>query len=164
ETTNTGKDTLYYCVGGHPALSIPDSTFDDWEIAFDCDEPLNSLMVTPDMFIDGKTTFPVVHTNGVFPLTRDLFKYDTLIFENLKSKTVTLRTKDGKHGATVDFGDFPSVAIWTMMKDGADYVCLEPWQGMGQRVGETSSLENRWDVLTVDPDQTSKKSFSIELF
>lgn len=164
ETTNIGANALYYCVGGHPALSIPNSTFDSWEIAFDKDEPLNSLMVTPDIFIDGSTTFPVEHTKGVFALTRDLFKYDTLIFENLTSSTVTLRTKDGLHGASVDFSEFPSIALWTLMKDGADYVCLEPWQGMGQRTGETSSLENRHDVIRLESGTASTKTFSIELF
>ncbi len=164
ETKNTGDSTLYYCLGGHPAIALPDSTFGDWELQFEKSEPLNSLMVAPDLLIDGANTYPVVHKNGVLPLTRELFQYDTIIFEGLTSTTLTVRTKDKLCGATLDFKEFPTVAIWAKTVDGADYVCLEPWQGTGQRIGETTSLENRHDVLKVEPNETSKKTFSIELF
>ncbi len=164
EVSNTGADVMYYCLGGHPAISLPDSTFNDWELVFDKAEPLNSLFMSPKMLIDGDRTYPIEHKDGVLPLTRDLFHYNTLIFENLKSTKLSVRTKDKKFGATVDISDFPTLGIWTLQEDGADYICLEPWHGMGQRIGETSSLKDRHDVLALNPNETSKKTFSIELF
>ncbi len=166
EVTNLGEKALYYSVGAHPALSV-NGHFADWEVEFEKEEDLVSIDLNENGLIDPENTFPVSLENRVLKLNRfkdEFLKKDTLTFERIKNKKVTLFGKDREHGLIMCFDDFPSFAIWTHETRDADYVCLEPWQGMGQRSGETTSLENRFDVATLPQGKTDKKSLSIELF
>lgn len=166
EITNTGDKELYYSVGAHPALSV-NGHFADWEVEFEKEEDLVSIDLDENGLIDPNAEFDVPLENRVLKLERfksEFQKKDTLIFERIKNKKVTLFGKDREQGLIMCFDDFPSFAIWTHESRDADYVCLEPWQGMGQRTGETTSLEKRFDVLTLPQGKTDKKSLSIELF
>jgi len=166
EIENTGDKELYYSVGAHPALSVG-GHLSDWEVEFEIEEDLISIDLDENGLIDPRNTFPVTLENRVLKLNRfkdEFLKKDTLTFERIKNKKATLYGKGREHGIIICFDDFPSFAIWTHETRDADYVCLEPWQGMGQRTGETTSLENRFDIVTLPQGKTDKKSLSMELF
>ncbi|MDO4617922.1 MAG: aldose 1-epimerase family protein [Clostridia bacterium] len=163
---NTGDIPLYYTVGAHPALTVPGKMV-DWTIEFQKDENLSSIDLDENDLIDPDAKFSVPLDNGFLPLSafKDAYlKKDTLVFERLESKEVTLWDKDKNHGIKMTFTDFPSFAIWTHETRDADYVCLEPWHGMGQRKGETCSLENRFDMITLAPKTSESKTLTMEMF
>lgn len=166
ETENTGSEELFYAIGGHPGFSCPpeEGAFGNWEIITEFDEPLLSLPVTNEGYIIGERTIPVEHKEGHIALKRSLFKNDALIFDNIKSKKLTLRNINTGIGASVEFADFPAVGIWTLPKDGADYVCLEPWCGMAHNINESGRLDGKRDLVKLEAGGKCTKSFTIEVF
>ena len=166
---NTGSKTLYYTIGGHPGFRCPagHGAFEDWELIFEHDEPLYSTPVTPEgVIVNAKSNADriKISSSGRIPLSRSLFVPDAMIFENLSSRKITLRHKADKIGVTMDYSDFPIIAVWTLPKDGADYVCLEPWCGMAHIEGESAALRDKLGVMPIEAGQSSVKSFTLEIF
>ena len=56
----------------------------------------------------------VIQYKIVSPIWKVFDQVDTLIFEGLRSKGVTLRHKDGGREVHMEFGQFPMIAFWTM--------------------------------------------------
>lgn len=166
EIFNNDIKTLACSIGGHPAFLCPsdNGSFEDWEIVFSPDEELVSFSVTDDGYIDSENTYKVINDNGHIKLNRDLFAIDALIFDKLNKHIVTLMHKSGKQGVTMEFNDFPSLGIWTKPLDGAKYVCLEPWCGMGHLVCENKKLFDKHDIIEIEPSKSIIKAFTCELF
>ena len=59
---------------------------------------------------------------------KELFKDDALVFDNLKSNKITIKSNNSNKSLKVDFNGFPYMGIWAP-KDGAPFVCIEPWYG-----------------------------------
>ena len=88
---------------------------------------------------------------------------DTLIFEGLRSKRVTLRHKDGGRGIRMDFGQFPMVAFWTMAKADASYICLEPWQGCAAWEEEDGEFAGKRHAVRLAPGEEKRLAYTVEL-
>lgn len=168
-TENIGERTLYYTIGAHPGINCPagHGSFEDWEIVFEHDEPLYSIPVTPQ----GVITAPKNNDEknkidsfaGHVSLSRDLFVPDAMIFENLKSQKITLKHKSDNIGVTMDYSDFPVIAVWTLPRPGADYVCLEPWCGMAHIEGESSELCKKYGVMPLSAGKSDKKGYTLTI-
>ena len=166
EIINTDTKALACSIGGHPAFLCPsdNGSFEDWEVVFSPEEELISFSVTTDGYIDSENTYKVDNENGHIKLNRDLFAIDALIFDRVKNHKVTLMHKSSKQGVTMEFDDFPSLGIWTKPTQGAKYVCLEPWCGMGHLVCENKKLFDKHDIIKIEPSKSIIKSFTCELF
>lgn len=122
---NTGMSDMYYAIGGHPGFRCPHGSerFEDWRLIFEHDEPLLATPVTPegviaDAYTDAlKNVIP--HDHGVVKLARELFAVDAVIFENIRSKTVTLQDSISGKGVRVSYADFPFIAFWTLPRPDA---------------------------------------------
>ena len=54
---------------------------------------------------------------------------------------------NNKHTVEVDFTGFKNLLIWT--KPGAEYLCIEPWNGLPDYLGFDKTIENKKDIITV---------------
>ena len=100
----------------------------------------------------------------VLPLDYAPFaKLDTLIFDSLKSKSVTLRHKQGGHGVTMEFADFPLMAFWTNGGKQAPYICIEPWMGHAAVVGESGNMEDKPYVMLLQPEESKTLAFTVTI-
>lgn len=164
---NTGTETMYYAVGGHPAFACPleaGERFEDWRLKFERDEPLWSNQISAEESICASTKAQIPTQNGEVWLNRDLFAVDAMIFEELASKRVKLYSAKSGHGVEMDYTDYPTFAVWTLPRPEAAYVCLEPWQGMGFRDNEGTELKKRAGVLPMEPGDARSYTFSIRVF
>ena len=66
--------------------------------------------------------------SNIINLNLELFKYDALVFSNLKSNLITLKSNKNSKELTMDFTGFPYLALWTK-PTGAPFICIEPWYG-----------------------------------
>lgn len=162
---NTGSEPLYFTIGGHPGFCCggESDSFEDWELILKDDTSLNTTLVTEDCYIS-KEKKQVHSENGHISLARDLFIGDALIFEETKSNEITLKNKTTAIGVTLDYSDFPVIAAWTLPEDGADFVCLEPWCGMGHIEGEGADLTERFGMMCITSGGETTKSFTIKIF
>jgi galactose mutarotase-like enzyme len=74
---------------------------------------------------------PVLHptpiANRRLQLTDALFEDDVLIFDRIKSRSVSYGATLGPR-LRIGFSDAPYLGVWT--KPGAGFVCIEPWHGI----------------------------------
>lgn len=140
--------------GGHPAFSA--KPVDEYEIVFSESENVLSDQLSGP-YINDKT-IQVIERNTI-SLTENTFDNDALIFQGLKSKTVSLKHTKSNHEVKVDISEFPYLGIWA--KSGADYVCIEPWQGLADYVSHSKNIEDKKGIIWVKAKEEVAKSFSM---
>ena len=80
-------------------------------------------------------------------LREKYFDRKSLIFENFNSRSVILRHKGGERALRVDFPDFPYLLLWHFV--GADYMCIEPWNGLPDVEGSGYEISEKFAVRCV---------------
>jgi galactose mutarotase-like enzyme len=147
---NLGATNMPASFGYHPGLRWPlpygrerASHF----IEFALEEPapirrLNSSgLLAPD-------AHPTPVSNRRLMLDDALFKNDAVIFDQVRSRSVTYGAADGPR-IRVSYPDAPYLGIWT--KPGAPFVCIEPWHGIADPAGFTGDFTAKPGVFTVAP-------------
>ncbi len=166
EIRNPGEEELLFCVGGHTAFNCPmraGERFEDYRLVFDQVEDACPAVPTAQGLLGGGTGPALDHSDTIC-LDHAVFdQLDTLIFEGLRSKGVTLRHKDGGRGVHMDFSEFPMVAFWTMANGNAPYICLEPWHGCAAREDESGDFADKPHVIRLAPGAEKRLSYRVEL-
>ena len=140
---NLDRQAIYFSVGGHPAFNVPfnkGEKYEDYYLEFEIDEQLPTHRLSADGFFNGETVEVPVQ-NKTLALTRDLFNDDALVFKNLRSREVTIKSKLHDHSLTVEFPHFNYLGIWA--KPGADFVCIEPWLGCADTEGKAVDISQK---------------------
>ncbi|MBU2885852.1 aldose 1-epimerase family protein [Gilvimarinus agarilyticus] len=130
EITNIGRNPMYFSLGGHPAFNCiweEEETLADYYIEFEKKETAG-ISVLSDRGLLLKEEIPFLVNTNKIPLTKNLFDNDALIFTDLHSSEVSLKSKKNKTQIKMNYQDFPFLGIWS--KPNAPYVCLEPWNGL----------------------------------
>ena len=162
---NSGDEVLPCCVGAHTAFRCPmkdGERFSDYEIYFPEEEHCPTRLLNANGNIRGEETLPMLEGTHVLPLDYAPFaQLDTLIFDSLKSKSVTLRHKTEGHGVTMEFADFPLMAFWTNGGKQAPYICIEPWMGHAAVVGESGNIEDKPYVMLLQPGESRTLAYTV---
>ena len=117
---------------------------------------------TEECFITGEETpFPL--KNYTLPLSHSLFDDDAIVLKGVPGR-VTLRSRKGTHGVTLNAPDFPVFGFWHMPKTDAPYVCLEPWTSLPSRQNLVEDLEKQPDLIRLEPKNVYKTTWSLETF
>ena len=96
---------------------------------------------------------------GIINLTSETFKEDALIFKNLKSENVALKTENETYSVNVRIIDWPYLGIWA--KASAPFVCIEPWQGIADYDNFSGPVESKEGILILEPGKKLNKSFEM---
>lgn len=161
--TNTGNVTLPFVVGGHPAFNVPapgteGEDFDDYVLEFA--EPwtyASPTINTTTGLIDYQTRFSLLEDSSTLQLSHRLFDVDTLIFEDVPQRTVSLVGPSG-HGMRVDFEGFDYLGVWSAAND-APFVALEPWRGTATGTDEDDTFENKRGMDFLEPGDSAEYAF-----
>lgn len=160
--TNTGDVDLPFVVGGHPAFNVPapgaeDEDFADYALTFA--EPwtyASPTINTTTGLIDYQTRFSLVEDSDKLALTHQLFDVDTLIFEDVPQRTVTLSGPAG-HGMQVDFEGFDYLGVWSAPN--APFVAIEPWVGTATGTDEDDMFEHKRGMIILKPGEVDSRAF-----
>ena len=158
---NEGKDTMYFSVGAHPAFAVPflpDEQYEDYILEFQKEEPLERHLLSPTGYFTGQTE-PVLLIGSQLPLTTDLFNQDALVFKQLDSRSLTIRSRHHNHIVTVSFPAFPYLGVWA--KPGAPFVCIEPWLGYADSEGTPVPIEQKEAIQHVEAGRQFETGFTI---
>lgn len=165
EVTNTGKDPMPFCIGGHTAYRCPlreGERFEDYSLIFDETEDALSIAVLPGGMLGGYLDEPYLKGTDTIDLRHAIFdKADTLVFDGLRSKSVRLVNRSTGHGVRVEFGQFPMLGIWTMPEKKGPYICVEPWQGCGAHKDEWGGFEYKRHVVKLKPGEKKSLMFTV---
>ncbi|MFV8369418.1 aldose 1-epimerase family protein [Flavobacterium sp. LB2R40] len=154
---NTGKSSMPFSIGAHPAFALPNQ-FENYAITFEKEESLEYYLLENDLI--SKNTKKLDVTTKNIPLTYQLFKNDALIFKALQSNTLTVLENE-KPLLRVHFEDFPSLGIWT--KINAPFICIEPWFGYSDTIESSGNLFEKEGVQILAANETFNSKFSIEI-
>ncbi len=143
---------LYFSIGAHEAYACPEG-FSAYEVTFAEPETLRSTVVTGPLLAHESVAVP---TDGRTLALRDAyFAVDALVFEQLRSRSLTLRNRSTGRGVQVEFPGFDALLLWT--KPGAPYLCVEPWCGLPDYVDADGDLTRKPRILCAEPGQTVEK-------
>jgi galactose mutarotase-like enzyme len=161
---NLDTKTMYFSVGGHPAFACPvynNEAYDDYFLEFEHIENSERHLINMGNGLISSNTQPVFNHSNKIRLTHDLFNEDALVFKDLTSRKVTL--KSDTYGAilTVSFNDFPYLGIWA--KPTGDYVCIEPWLGIADHENTNQDLKTKEGILSLPANETFSAAYSIEI-
>ncbi|KAA5822360.1 aldose 1-epimerase family protein [Algibacter amylolyticus] len=161
---NLDDNTMYFSVGGHPAFKCPvyqNENYEDYSFEFEHTENSKTHLVNMENGLITANTEQVFDNSNKIELNRDIFKKDALIFKDLKSKKVTL--KSANHGPilTVSHHDFDYLGLWA--KPNGDYVCIEPWLGIADSEDTNQNLIEKEGIISLAPNKSYQATYSIEI-
>ncbi|MFP5041962.1 aldose 1-epimerase family protein [Parasediminibacterium sp. JCM 36343] len=161
---NTGSSTMYFSVGAHPAFNVPlveGGDFAQYYLAFNEVENAGVYPIASDGLIE---TLPVPYLKNTnkLPLTKEMFYKDALIFKDLKSTSISILSHQHDHGLTVSYPGFPYMGIWAA-KD-ADFVCIEPWYGLGDTKATTGILQEKEGIMALAANTSFDGTWTVTLF
>lgn len=160
------RDTrdIYFSVGGHPAFAVPLSRgtgYSDYHLYFDKIENTPRWPISPEGLIE-KEPIPCLENTQVLPLTKELFQKDALVFKNLSSTVVSLRSDKTSHGWSFDFSGFPFLGIWAAK--GGDFVCIEPWCGIADSVEHNGDITGKEGIIHLNPNEDFQATWKITCY
>lgn len=165
--TAQNRDTvpMPYFVGAHPAFRCPlleGEKFEDYEVRFAEKEYAACPRPTPDGLVDVEHRLTVLNNERTLALDRTWFAYDCQIFDQLKSRSATLRNPSTGRGVRMDFEGFPYFILWTSA-NGGPFLAMEPWTGISTCTDEDDRLERKRGVLFLNPGEERTHAFTITL-
>ncbi len=144
---NENDKTMYFSVGAHEAYATPEG-IEDYDIIFPQKENLETVLLTAGGLLQ-KQTMTIGKDTEYLPLYDKYFLLDTLIFRNLKSRSLSLRNRKTGREVVVAYPNCDYLAIWH--KPSAGYVCIEPWSGLPDPEDTDGNLATKEGILTLAP-------------
>ncbi len=161
--TNHGNEIMLFSLGGHPGFTCPvypDEEYSEYYLEFEKPETVPTWNVLGNGLI-GNETQPIFDKPNRINLHSQIFNKDALVFKNLNSSKVTLKSKRSGDVFSMEFKDFPYLGIWA--KTNADYVCIEPWLGIADSVDSNRNFENKEGIIKLASKSNFIASYSITI-
>lgn len=128
---NDDDKNIYFQLGTHPAFNCPiggDGEFEDYVLEFNEEETLERFFVTGGNIQIPDKSETVLEKGTVLPLTRAQFEEGAMIFRDVKSDRVMLKSEKSEHSVSVSSENFPYLGVW--QPKNAPFLCIEPWHGL----------------------------------
>ncbi len=143
---NVGDKTMYFCVGGHTGFNFPiEGNVSDYYIKVKGDlieEVADGGLITGE-------TRPYPTSCGVLTLSDSTFDEGSHSLSGFAESKLEICSDKYGYYMTVEFEGFPHVVLWSQPKK-VDYVAIEPWVGLNDRVDSDHDLKKRKGVVALD--------------
>lgn len=157
ETTNKGKEPMYYSVGGHPAFQL-DEPLENYFLEFDTAIQLEREDLIGGYFT-GETHYYGVSTH--LNLSRELFENDAFVLKDPQFQSVSLKHIDGKTLVQMNCDSWTAIGFWT--KQDAPFICIEPWWGWADDVNSTGKLEEKAGIRVLKPGESERLEYELRV-
>ena len=149
EVTNKEKEDIYYSIGWHPGFNITYPA----KIRLNSNSSIIRKAVARNGLIGENSQFK----DSEIVLTPETFQDGGIVLENLNPYGIELISPNYK--LQLISPDFPINVLWGQL--GANFICIEPWHGMGDYITHDGNFLNK-DYLVTSPTGETQ-SFSISL-
>lgn len=154
---NKSDDYMYFSIGSHEGYVCKGDT-SNYCVTFENEEFLkNALLNGP--FLNGKSENVKQDGAQLWLSDEDFKAHDTLIFRDIKSKSVMLKGKHSEKTITVEYPDFDNLLLWKF--PGAEYLCIEPWCGLPDYDGIVSELPEKPGIIKLEKNGVFERTHSI---
>lgn len=160
---NLDANDIFFCLGGHPAFKCPvneGEVYSDYYLEFEHEENAATTLLSSNGLISDQTR-PILTNTNILPLRNDLFNDDALIFKDLKSRKVSLKSHQSNQVLTVTYPDFEYLGIWA--KPNAPFVCIEPWLGIADHENTDGDFLKKDGLITLPKGETFTAEYVIKI-
>ncbi len=161
---NIDDKDIYFQLGTHPAFNCPldkEDQFEDYYLEFDQEETLERFFMNAgNCIISGKSEV-LIENSKTLPLTHELFYDGALVFKEVNSKKITLKSKKSAKNVVVSNENLPTLGIW--QKKDAPFVCIEPWYGLADTDNFTGEFKDRDRIIQLKQNESFEASLNIEV-
>ena len=161
---NTGEETLFFSVGGHPAFKLPlaeETTYEDYKLVFEREETSGRWPISKAGLIEAEP-LSFLEAKKELPLTKELFRKDAIVLKELRSTYVQLLSDKTKHGLQFHFESFPYLGLWAA--PGADFLCIEPWCGIADGVDSHQNFTSKEGIISLPAEEEFAVTWKVRFF
>lgn len=155
---NLSSDTMYFNIGSHEAYYTPEG-IEDYDVIFPQNETLSSCGLYGNLLTE--QMLPIIKDSSVLPLYDKYFTIDALVFTDLKSRSAVLRNRKTGRAIEVSFPDDKYFLLWH--KHGAPYICLEPWNGIPDKVGSSYNIAEKEGITVLKGNSEYTHTHSVTI-
>jgi galactose mutarotase-like enzyme len=162
--SNTGDGPMLFSIGAHPAFKIPltsNTAYDDYYLEFETEDDIDHWPISSEGLIQTKSLPLLVDTNKL-KITKNLFYGDALVLKNIPFNKISLHSTRDSYGLNFFCQGFPYFGIWAA-KD-ADFICLEPWNGVADSVNHNNNFESKEGINKISSGELWKRTWSVQPF
>lgn len=162
KVVNCGDVMLPFQIGGHPAFMVPDVS-EEYDTTGTIRLSGSGDYELTEIGAEGCVKAESVSLKGnEFPIKRDTFAKNALIFESPCPQIIELFDRSGKKVLTFD-SPSPSLGIWAPTKEvHAPFVCIEPWWGRTDRVGYEGEFKDKEYMNLVAVGESLSGAWSVQ--
>ena len=161
---NLDNKDISFSIGAHPAFMCPieeNEKIEDYYLEFNKKETSSIMEITKDTYILHSRKECLKNTD-IISLSKDIFKDGVLIFDNLKSDKITIKSKKHQKSLSVEFKGSPYLGIWSLAS-GAPFLCIEPWFGHADYEDFTGELKEKEGSILLTVGEEFKYSYKISI-
>lgn len=162
---NTSPVNMPFGIGGHPAFKIDLDKLQkgNYYLEFEENEDKIHFLYLVDGLIGIDYAKNIIKDKKIIELDSKTFNNDAIIMKGLTSHKISLKNKaSGKTLLTMDFTDFPYLALWS--KPNAPFLCIEPWYSTADNVKSTGVFTQKQDIILLKPKETFECKYTVEFF
>lgn len=160
---NLDNKALYFSSGAHPGFKCPlndAENYEDYYLEFEKEEYTDAHFINEEGLVKNKGEKCLSNTKTL-ALNPSMFDNDALIFKNLESRKVSLKSKASSQTVTVDFEGFNYLGVWA--KPASPFICIEPWNGLPDVENTNGDLTEKEGIKVLQVGGAHKERFSIEI-
>lgn len=161
---NLDETEMPFSIGAHPGFNAPLSegkNFTDYYLEFSEPQTLDRHLLHNGL-LSGQTE-TVLKNEKNLPLRRELFEQDAIVLKNNQIEKVTLKSDSDPHSVEISFSGYPYLGIWSPAKEGADFICIEPWHGITSNEGEISEISQKEGIMNLPAGQKFESGYQIKV-
>jgi len=161
---NLDNKDISFSIGAHPAFMCPikqNEKLEDSYLEFNKKETSSIMEITKDTYIS-RNRKAFLKDSDILPLSKDVFKEGVLVFDDLKSDRITIKSKKHKKSLSVEFNGFPYMGIWAP-EGGAPFLCIEPWFGHADYEDFTGEFKEKEGSILLSIGEEFKYSYKISI-
>ncbi|MCM8535626.1 MAG: aldose 1-epimerase family protein [Lentisphaeraceae bacterium] len=162
KVTNLDSKRLYFSHGWHPGFALnwaPNDSIENYYLAFPKDESLNRVPVTVDGLLETTNSELPIAENKTYSLSNQSFEERAIVLKDYPHKSISLRHIHSPKSLDLSFEGFPHLTLWG--QTGANFLCMEPWNGLGDYVDHNNNFKDKAGVIKLDKETTHNSQITL---
>ena len=161
---NTGDNTMYFGLGGHPGFNVPfdGGKFEDYFVEFEKEcTPTQIIANEKGLMTDDRKTL-TLEDGKIIRLEHSLFDNDAIIMQDV-CKVVCLKGLNTDKFVKVKYPEMEYLGLWHMPKTNSPFLCIEPWMTLPSPDGSPEVFETKENIGIVEPNKSFSTFFDVEI-
>jgi len=160
---NCDQKKMFFSIGAHPAFYWPlnkNENKEDYYLEFNKTETASRYLLESGLLNNQKEK--LIEKSKKLELKADTFKDDALVFKDIKSEKIILKSRKSEAKVEMEFEGFPYLGIWSQSA-AAPFICLEPWHGIADSVDSSGKLEEKEGIMSLEAGNNFESTYVIKI-